>query len=104
MALEITDQSINNVLSENEITVIDFWAEWCGPCRMLGPVIEQLSQENEGIAVGKVDVMANQESAQKYGITGIPCIVFFKNGEEVNRVKGVLPKSALQQKIDELRD
>jgi thioredoxin 1 len=104
MALEITDQSIDEVLSQNEITVIDFWADWCGPCKMLGPVINQLSEENKDIAIGKLDVMTNQSSSAKYGITGIPCIIFFKNGEEVNRIKGVLPKSALQEKINELKN
>lgn len=104
MALEITDQSIDEVLSQNEITVIDFWADWCGPCKMLGPIIDQLSQDNQEVVIGKVDVMANQASAAKYGITGIPCIIFFKNGEEVNRVKGVMPKSALQEKINELKN
>jgi thioredoxin 1 len=104
MALEITDQSIDEVLSQNEITVIDFWADWCGPCKMLGPIINQLSEENQDVVIGKLDVMANQSSAAKYGITGIPCIIFFKNGEEVSRVKGVLPKSSLQEKINELKN
>lgn len=104
MALEITDKSIDELLSKNEITVIDFWADWCGPCKMLGPVIEQLSIENIDVAIGKLDVMENNSSAQKYMITGIPCIVFFKNGEEVDRVKGVLSKSALQAKINDLKN
>lgn len=104
MALEITDQSIDEILSQNEITVIDFSADWCGPCKMLGPVIDQLSQDNQDIVIGKLDVMANESTSRKYGITGIPCIIFFKNGEEVNRVKGVLPKSALQEKINELKN
>ena len=104
MALEITDTSIDEVLSQNEFTVIDFWADWCGPCKMLGPVIEQLSIENTDVAIGKLDVMGNNSSAQKYMITGIPCIVFFKNGQEVERVKGVLSKSALQAKINGLKN
>jgi thioredoxin 1 len=104
MALEITDQSIDEVLSQNEITVIDFWAEWCGPCKMLGPVIDQLSLDNPDIVIGKLDVMSNELTSRKYDITGIPCVIFFKNGEEVNRIKGVLPKSALQEKINELKN
>ena len=104
MALEITDQSIDEVLSQNEITVIDFWAAWCGPCKMLGPVIDQLSLDNPDIVIGKLDVMSNELTSRKYDITGIPCVIFFKNGEEVDRVKGVLPKSALQEKINELKN
>jgi thioredoxin 1 len=104
MALEITDQSIDEVLSQNEITVIDFWADWCGPCKMLGPVIDQLSLDNPDIVIGKLDVMSNELTSRKYDITGIPCVIFFKNGEEVDRVKGVLPKSALQEKINELKN
>jgi thioredoxin 1 len=104
MALEITDQSIDEVLSQNEITVIDFSADWCGPCKMLGPVIDQLSLDNPDIVIGKLDVMSNELTSRKYDITGIPCVIFFKNGEEVDRVKGVLPKSALQEKINELKN
>lgn len=103
MALKITDQNIDTVLSESKIAVIDFWADWCGPCRMLGPVIEQLSTDNSDVAVGKLDIMANKDSAEKYMITGIPCVVFFKDGVEVSRIKGVLPKQVLQGKIDELK-
>jgi thioredoxin 1 len=104
MALKITDETINTVLSENAITVIDFWADWCGPCKMLGPVIEQLSTDNTDIAIGKLDVMENKESASRFMITGIPCIVFFKDGNEISRIKGVVPKSTLQAKIDELKN
>lgn len=104
MALEITDKNIENVLSENKFTVIDFWADWCGPCKMLGPVVEQLSTENNDVAIGKLDVMGNNTSASKYGITGIPCIIFFKDGQEIDRIKGVVPKSALQAKIDALKN
>ena len=86
------------------MNVLYFSADWCGPCKMLGPVIEQLSIENTDVAIGKLDVMENNSSAQKYMITGIPCIVFFKKGEEVDRVKGVLSKSALQAKINDLKN
>jgi thioredoxin 1 len=104
MALEITDKSIDGVLNENELVIIDFWAEWCGPCRILGPTIESLSHENEGIAVGKLDIMNNNESVQKYMVSSIPTVIFFKNGEEVHRTRGAIPKSALQAKIDELKN
>jgi thioredoxin 1 len=104
MALEITDKNIDSVLAENKITVIDFWADWCGPCKMLGPVVEQLSEDNSDLAIGKLNVMGNNESASKYGITGIPCIIFFKDGQEVDRIKGVTSKSVLQAKIDGLKN
>ena len=80
MALEITDETIDSVLKQNEITVIDFWAEWCGPCKMLGPLIDQLATEDTGALIGKLNVSDNGVSTSKYMITGIPCIVFFKNG------------------------
>ena len=103
MALEIKDSTIDAVLGEKEITVIDFWASWCGPCKMIGPIIDELSSENSDVTIGKVDVTDNVESAQKYMITGIPCIVFFKNGEEVHRIKGVVAKKILQEKINSLK-
>ena len=103
MALEIKDSTIDTVLKEKEITVIDFWAEWCGPCKMMGPIIDDLSSDNTDVTIGKVDVTENSDSSHKYMITGIPCIVFFKNGEEVDRIKGVVPKKVLQEKINELK-
>lgn len=100
MALEITDQNINDVLEKNDLVVIDFWAAWCGPCRMLGPIIDELSNENTDVVVGKLDVTNNQETAQDYGVTSIPSIIFIKNGKEVERVRGVMPKAVLQNKIN----
>ncbi|MGB0376315.1 MAG: thioredoxin [Flavobacteriaceae bacterium] len=102
MALEITDATFEEVVLNSEKPVIvDFWAAWCGPCRMVGPIIDELSQEYEGKAVvGKVDVDANQEFAAKYGVRNIPTVLLFKNGELVNRQVGVAPKTTYSEAID----
>lgn len=102
MAVEITDANIDETL-ESGLTVIDFWAQWCGPCRMVGPIIDALSEENkeDGVVVGKLNVDENPNSAVKYGIRSIPCVIFFKDGEPVDRLLGAQPKGAYQAKIDE---
>ena len=102
MALEITDSNIAETLTNNNITVVDFWAPWCGPCRMLGPIIEELATENTDIAIGKMNVDENSQ-AVKYGIRGIPTIIFFKNGEVADKIVGVKSKAELQAKINELK-
>jgi thioredoxin 1 len=104
MALEITDQNISEVLSQDKLVVMDFWAAWCGPCRMVGPIIDELATENNDVAIGKVDVMSNPESAAKYGVSSIPTIIFMKNGSEVYRQRGAVPKAALQQIIDDFKN
>jgi len=104
MALEINDENLDEVLSKNELVVIDFWAPWCGPCRMLGPIVDELATEITDIVIGKVDVESNAAASVKYGITGIPCLVFIKNGVEVDRFKGVLSKTALKAKIEGLKN
>ena len=94
MALEITDGNFEDlVLKSDKPVLVDFWATWCGPCRMLGPVIEEISKEYEGkVTVGKVDVDNNQDFAGKYGIRNIPTVLVFQNGEVVGRQVGVAPK------------
>ena len=99
--LEITDSNFNNVISKNKTVLVDFWAEWCGPCRMIGPIIEELANEYEGKAIiGKLDVDSNQESSVKYGVRSIPTILTFKDGEIVDRQVGAVPKETLTNVID----
>jgi len=104
MALEITDATFEEtVLNSDKPVLVDFWAAWCGPCRMVGPVIEQISEEYDGKAVvGKVDVDANQEFAAKYGVRNIPTVLVFHKGEVVGRQVGVSPKNVYAEAIDAL--
>ena len=104
MALEITDATFEEtVLKSDKPVLVDFWAAWCGPCRMVGPIIEQISEEYADKAVvGKVDVDANQEFAAKYGVRNIPTVLVFQNGEVVGRQVGVAPKNAYSDAIDAL--
>ena len=104
MALEITDATFESVvLNSDKSVVVEFWAAWCGPCRMVGPVIEELSKDYDGRAVvGKVDVDSNQEFAAKYGVRNIPTVLVFKNGEVVTRQVGVAPKAVYAEAVDAL--
>lgn len=104
MALEITDATFEEVvLNSDKPVVVDFWAAWCGPCRMVGPVIEELSNDYDGRAVvGKVDVDDNQEFAAKYGVRNIPTVLVFKNGEVITRQVGVAPKAVYAEAVDAL--
>ena len=104
MALEITSANFEEtVLKSDKPVLVDFWAEWCGPCRMVGPIVDELHTEYEGKAVvGKVNVDDQQEIAAQYGIRNIPTILFFKNGEIVDKNVGVAPKADLAKKIDAL--
>ncbi len=101
MALQLTDTNFKEtVLDANKVALVDFWAEWCGPCRMIGPVVEELSKEYHGkVVIGKVYVDDNPETAMQYGIRSIPTILFFKNGQLVDKQVGVVPKSVLEGKL-----
>lgn len=102
MAFEFTDTNFaDTALAEGNVSVVDFWAEWCGPCRMIAPVIEQLADEYDGrVTVGKLDVDNNPEVAMKFGVRSIPTILIIKNGEVVDKHIGVTTKEALSKKID----
>ncbi|CAM3799759.1 thiol reductase thioredoxin [Flavobacterium branchiophilum NBRC 15030 = ATCC 35035] len=104
MALAITDATFEEVVLQSDKPVlVDFWAEWCGPCRMVGPVIEELSKDYEGKAVvGKIDVDANQDFASKFGVRNIPTVLVFHKGELVGRQVGVAPKQTYSDLIDKL--
>ncbi|RKD92680.1 thioredoxin [Mangrovibacterium diazotrophicum] len=102
MAIEVTDANFEEVVLKSEIPVlVDFWAEWCGPCRMVAPVVEELSSDYEGkLLVTKVDVDSNPNVAMKFGIRNIPTILFIKGGEIVDKHVGAAPKSTLAAKVD----
>ncbi|MEM5779590.1 MAG: thioredoxin [Lawsonibacter sp.] len=94
-------ESFDQALSEGKLMMVDFWADWCGPCRMLGPVIEGLAdQYGEKIVVGKVNVDEEQELAIRYGVMSIPTVIFFKDGKEIDRKVGVMPAEAFTEVLD----
>src|SRR5665213_1207856 len=102
MALTITDANFEEVIMKSDKPVLlDFWAEWCGPCRMVGPIVEEISKEYEGKAiVGKLDVDANPNVSMQFGIRNIPTILFFKGGKMVDKQVGAAAKNVLTQKLD----
>ena len=101
MAIQITDANYAELVEKSEVPVLlDFWAEWCGPCRMVGPLVEELSKEYDGKAlVGKVDVDSNPEISMKFGIRNIPTLIYLKKGQLVDKVVGAAPKSTLETKL-----
>ena len=103
MEVTITSENLANLKSGNQPLVVDFWATWCGPCRMMAPIIEELAKEYEGKAViGKCDVEENEDLAAEFGIRNIPTILFFKNGEVVDKIVGAQQKAKVEEKINAL--
>ena len=104
MVIEVTDANFDEiVVNSDKPVIVDFWAEWCGPCRMVGPIVAEMSDDYEGKAVmTKLDVDSNPGVATKYGIRNIPTMLFFKNGEIADKQVGAVPKKVLSQKLDAL--
>jgi thioredoxin 1 len=96
----ITDETFNTVVESNELILVDFWAEWCGPCKMVSPVLDDISKTT-GLLVGKLNVDENPEKSQEYSVQSIPTMVLFKNGKPVHTVQGAQPKHKLMKEFEE---
>ena len=104
MVIEFKDDSFQKVvLDDKGLALVDFWAPWCGPCQIMGPIIDEFAEDNKGkLKVGKLNVDENPNTALKYGVQSIPTLIIFKNGEIVEQMMGVQPKEVLQDKINSL--
>ena len=103
MALQIKDANFEELLCTGKPMVLDFWAEWCGPCRMVSPIIDELAQEYEGrVTIGKMNVDENDDVVGRFGIRNIPTVIFFKNGEMVDKIVGATSKDKFKEKVENL--
>ena len=103
MELEITSQNFDEIKQQGKPVLVDFWATWCGPCKRLGPIIEEIAAEFDGKAiVGKCDIEENDDLTEKFGIMNVPTVVFLKDGKEVDRVVGLAMKNVYQDKLNAL--
>ncbi len=103
MEIEITEQNFESLVNSGKPVVIDFWATWCGPCRRLAPVIEELAAQYDGkVTIGKCDIEENVELTEKFGIMNVPTVVFLKGGQEADRLVGVAGKNIYEEKINSL--
>ena len=103
MALQITDANFEELLGTGKPMVLDFWAEWCGPCRMVSPIIDELAQEYEGrVTIGTMNVDENDDVVGRFGIRNIPTVIFFKNGEMVDKIVGATSKDKFKEKVENL--
>ena len=102
--LEVTDDSFASEVLNSELPVlVDFWAEWCGPCKMVSPIVEELSNEYNGkVKVAKLDVDSNPQTATNYGIRGIPTLLMFKDGSAVDQIVGAVPKTQIAERLDKI--
>ena len=99
MSIKVTNKNIENLISNNDIALIDFYADWCGPCKALSPIIDEIAEKEKHIVVGKVNVEEEKDLANKYRVRSIPTMVVFKGGKEVNRLVGFMPKEEILEKI-----
>ena len=100
--VEVTESNFDDTVLNSDVPVlVDFWAEWCGPCKMIAPTVHEMAVEYDGqLNVGKVDVDSNPNIAMKYGVRSIPALIFFKDGKPVDQIVGAVPKGVLQKKVD----
>lgn len=100
--VEVTDKTFEDFIASNEVVVLDCWAAWCGPCRMLTPIIEQLAKERSDVVFGKLNVDHNRQIPMKYGIMSIPTLLYFKNGQLVDKTLGALPRARIEERLDNI--
>ena len=102
MVENVTDGNFEEFIRSNDVAVIDCWAAWCGPCRMLSPVIEELAREQKDVAFGKLNVDENRATPMKYGIMSIPTLLYFKDGQLVDKTIGALPKRSIEARLEKI--